>query len=192
MNLSSEKIGRALRAVRGAIAVAIATLIIVGVAALSLFQSSMFQAALKVAMKENVPRGWFHGLVCLRTGCNPFKVIDPADPRFRPENFRFEDYPMESQLVYVIGQIVPRGMSRDAIEQILVKSGGASVMANKEENYVHYTYRDKWNLVMGALVVSALYPDKTHVERVWVHATEVSLKRQGAAHERKNIYCFTC
>lgn len=122
---------RALKRSVAAIGNAIISAVIVamgGAIAVSYFSSDTFQAAMKRAQKETVPRGWYHVYVCLWTGCDPGKVIDPADPRFRPEYFRFEDYPANQQLDYVISRIIKPGMSRAAVEDILVRSGHAVVV----------------------------------------------------------------
>ena len=175
MTNARETTGKLLKIARRAIAIAVAMIIAVAIAMFVFFRSPTFQAALKEQMKESVPKGWFHGWVCLWTGCNPFKVVDPDDPRFKPERFQFEDYGTERQLAYAISRIITPGTERETVEEILVKSGCASIDTTHEEKAVYYSYPDKAEKIdRGVWVVAVSYPDGTHVGRVWVHGTEVT------------------
>lgn len=108
-----------------AIVVAIGLLVVVLIGLMLFWQSPSFQASVSEAMKDNVPRGWLHAWACVWSACNPFKIIDPTNPKFEPTNFRFEDYPGYPYMRYAIGQIISPGMDRTRVEDILVKSGHA-------------------------------------------------------------------
>lgn len=175
MNHSREATRRISTIVRRVLGIAILGTIILIVALFALFHSSRFQSAVKESMKENVPRGWFHLYGCLWTGCNPLKVVDPTDPRFEALKFQFEDYGSETQLAHAISQIVKPDMDRRTIDRILVESGHASIRETQEGRAVYYTYPDKSEKIeRGVWVVTVYYPDRTHVERVWLHGNEVT------------------
>ncbi len=53
------------------------------------------------------------------------KVTDPADPKFKPENFRFEDYSSISQLSDAIDKLFPLGVPKEKVRQIIVDYGEA-------------------------------------------------------------------
>lgn len=53
---------------------------------------------------------------------NPFKVIDPHDPRFNPENFRINDYRDAKDLREAFSVVFKPGMPKDDIDRIMAKS----------------------------------------------------------------------
>lgn len=132
------------------------------------------------ARKENVPRGLYHGWICLWTFCNPFKAIDPADTNFKPDSFRFEDYATDSHLAYAISHVLGRGMDRDQVERLLVGSGGAKAIPNTNGTLVHYLYPNKADIMTrGKFSVGVYYPDAVHVDRVTVHGIDVTFNEGG-------------
>ena len=160
---------------RRKIATAVVSIAILVIAAVAFTHTPSFQAALQAKMKDRVPSGWFHIWVCLWTGCNPLKIVDPTDPRFKAERFRFEDYGSETQLAYVISRVVMPGMDRKTVDDILVASGHASLRETQEGKAVYYSYPDKTEKIdRGVWVITVYYPDHIHVERVWVHGIEVT------------------
>lgn len=58
---------------------------------------------------------------------NPFKVTDPADPKFKPENFRFEDYPGIPPMTEALRKLFPVGTDREFVEKVLIDAGGAKL-----------------------------------------------------------------
>jgi hypothetical protein len=149
----------------------------IAIAAIILYQSIDFKAA----ATDPVPKGSYHAWVCLKSGCNPFKVIDPADPRFDPKKFRFEDYEAYRQLKYVLSQIISRGMERSSVEQILVASGGATVFASTDRTIVQYTYPNKADVLKsGQFAIQVYYASGIYVEKVEVYGEEIKLKGGGS------------
>lgn len=57
----------------------------------------------------------------------PFKVIEPTDPRFKVENFRFEDYPGIPPLTDALRTLLPVGTSRETVEKMLIQAGDAKL-----------------------------------------------------------------
>lgn len=55
---------------------------------------------------------------------NPFKITDPADPRFDPTRFDFCDYD-ELELWKALGSLFPPGTSKSYIDAVLVEAGDA-------------------------------------------------------------------
>ena len=128
------------------------------------------------AQKEPVPHGLYHLWACMWVGCNPLKVIDPADPEFQPESFRFEDYPTKRHLAYVIEAIIGPGMDRSAVEEILVHSGDALVRESADGMSVYYSYPNKAdNLTSASYAVAVKYAGDSRVSRVWVNDRELTL-----------------
>ncbi len=86
-----------------------------------------------------------------------FKVIDPADPRFKAEDFRFEDYFLDETISErnVRDTMFPPGTDRTYVERILVKKVGAKVWdlsyALKTDPvsgaifWIEYKYDPWWN-----------------------------------------------
>lgn len=57
-----------------------------------------------------------------------FKVIDPKDPNFEAENFRFEDYFLDDEIDENIARdvVFPVGSSREYVENILITKIGCA------------------------------------------------------------------
>lgn len=53
----------------------------------------------------------------------PWKVTDPDDPRFEATQFRFTDYDNSTELGEALRAIIPVGMPKDQVDQILSKAG---------------------------------------------------------------------
>ena len=74
---------------------------------------------------------------------NPFKVTDPADPRFNLEKFKLGDYRDREELGHAFTILFPIGMSRKEVEKTLMKSGVVEVSALKlgSGSHTHWEVR---------------------------------------------------
>jgi len=59
------------------------------------------------------------------------KVTDPTDPRFNPDEFKFTDYKNPDELVVIYKKIFPIGTSKEFVDRVLVKAGGARCARSK-------------------------------------------------------------
>lgn len=50
------------------------------------------------------------------SACNPFKVTDPHDPRFKSEDFSFLSYGSLDELTEVLNHLLPKGTSKSEVE----------------------------------------------------------------------------
>lgn len=106
-----------------------------------------------------------------------FKVIDPKDPNFKAENFRFEDYFLDEDIKFrdAKAAIFTFGTDKNFVEKILIQKNGA-----KEHDYTvelkinpvqgavslyRYDYSPWWNpaykifgLINGVMFEGALFP----------------------------------
>ncbi len=75
----------------------------------------------------------------------PWKVTDPTDPRFNPQNFRFTDYENSRELGEALRAIFPLGTEKEIVDLALGKAG-ASVpnkgytKPNVANNYTFFLY----------------------------------------------------
>lgn len=70
---------------------------------------------------------------------NPFKITDPADPRFDPDSFSFSDYASRDELIHVYKTIFPIGTPKPFVDRVLVTAGGAQcAIANKSIPDLYY------------------------------------------------------
>jgi hypothetical protein len=60
------------------------------------------------------------------TACSSTKITDPADPRFNPGQFRFEDY-IGDTAKDRIETLFPTGTPKSFVDEALVESGKAGV-----------------------------------------------------------------
>ena len=182
--------------VRRTFAILSLILIALVIAVVAFVQTPSFQAELHRRMNENVPTGWFHAWACLWSLCNPFKVIDPADPAFDPARFSFRDYPGTQYMGYALGLIIRRGMSRQKVEDILVRSGDAKVLevgteeaelirgrkVEKGEHIVRYSHAETgFPFGLGTWVVSVTFDADNRATSIKLFATEI-----GEATDREN------
>jgi hypothetical protein len=128
------------------------------------------------AKSVSLPLGTDHLMACLLSRCNPFKVIDPADPQFNPGSFRFEDYSTRAQMQYALQSILKSGMTRQQIDRILVKSGKASVNENRNGQSVYYYYpiTNFMDIDGGVWAISASYKDMVHADKIWLYGDEIT------------------
>jgi|GEM_PF-3882736 len=59
---------------------------------------------------------------------HPWAVRDPLSPRFKAENFRFEDYPNgceKPEMKAVVAAIFPKGTPESYLDEILIDHAGA-------------------------------------------------------------------
>lgn len=99
-------------------------------------------------------------ILCLAVvACNPFKVIDPSDPRFDPYKFRFSDYVRftkgekskgdkyyESELYLVIKELLKPGINEEKVDKILLNDPHVKkidIDAANGKNYKNYIYK-RW------------------------------------------------
>lgn len=76
----------------------------------------------------------------------PWKVIDPADPRFNPVEFRLQDYNVKQRLRWVLPQLFKVGDSQEYVELMLVKRGGATKeYENSIDAYIYSFKPRNWN-----------------------------------------------
>ena len=79
-------------------------------------------------------------------GANYWKVTDPHDPRFHPENFVFNDYNSDKELAAALRVLVPVGMQRVEAEKFLDGSPdkrGGEDRTNDEYLLTGYTIKQK-------------------------------------------------
>ncbi len=70
----------------------------------------------------------------------PWKVTDPADPRFDPMKFEFADYD-GAGLGHALACLFPAGTPKDDVDKILVETGHARIMQDKNNPHtVYYSY----------------------------------------------------
>lgn len=76
--------------------------------------------------------------------CNPMKVIDPSDPQFNPDNFKFSDYydNDEMSLAEAYRILFPPGTPKAFVDRVLVGAGRAKGGNLGQKNgYDMYAYR---------------------------------------------------
>jgi hypothetical protein len=66
----------------------------------------------------------------------PFKITDPDDPRFDPMKFSFYNYSIK-EFSYACMKMFRLGDSKEKVEDILVKRGGAERYLLDEQFYVY-------------------------------------------------------
>jgi hypothetical protein len=174
--------------VRRTFAILFLVFIALMIAVIAFVQTPSFQAELHRRMNEDVPKGWFHAWACLWSLCNPFKVIDPADPAFDPARFSFRDYPGTHYMRYALGLLIRRGMSRQEIEDILVRSGNAKVVETtteveerilgrkleKGEHNVRYTHPETgFPFGLGTWVVRVRFDDDRRAVSVALNGKKI-------------------
>ncbi len=79
----------------------------------------------------------------------PFKVKDPSDPKFNPDKFAFRDYNSKDELTNVFRVLFPLGTGKEKVDKILVKSGRATAIVNKntvKEGEVYINYNEPSDL----------------------------------------------
>ncbi len=57
----------------------------------------------------------------------PWKIIDPADPRFDPMKFEFTDYGPNTELQKTLNTLFPPGTEKTYVDKILGNIGGARI-----------------------------------------------------------------
>lgn len=75
---------------------------------------------------------------------NPFKVINPDDPRFNPYHFAFEDHLPSNVLENDMPKILKVGMTMKEVDKILMTAGGATKAkpgATQHAGSIGYTYQ---------------------------------------------------
>lgn len=100
------------------------------------------------------------------------KVIDPGDPRFNPEKFRFEDYAQSGELYELLSAALlimfPPGTEKEYIEHILVKNAGASARLNASGNY---TYSLMTHGGLSGWIINIQYDDENRAIAMYRRGT---------------------
>jgi hypothetical protein len=95
---------------------------------------------------------------------NPFKITDPYHPRFKPDNFRFEDYVVSTCAEKeIMAKLFPVGTDKSFVDRVLVNSGGAKASKNNnhKNEYNYYYVPRHWAAFFGDLTwnMSVTYND---------------------------------
>lgn len=80
---------------------------------------------------------------------SPFKVIDPADPRFDPMQFRFEDYNSAEEIEVVLKYILFSDRSVEYVDKILIEVGGATLGSFRDHPEDRRVYTKKRRPYLG-------------------------------------------
>lgn len=89
----------------------------------------------------------------------PWKVIDPTDPRFDPQSFRFTDYDTGRELGEALRAMFPVGTSKEQIDALLSRSGvhiRPYTPAKREKtppNLYYYSYSNWRSYILDRLLV---------------------------------------
>jgi hypothetical protein len=146
--------------------------------------------SLSHAQEKPASFGEFNLYACMKMGCDPFKIIDPADLRFNAKRFHFEDYPSEADLDYAISHLIRPGMTRDQVEAILVNAGKATVGTSTDANASSYTYPDYLFPDGGLWVIRVFYENGDRVQSVWVSGKDVTLTKGFSLHPDPKNFKF--
>ena len=94
-------------------------------------------------------------------------VRDPESRWFRPENFRFENYPRSGDRYYQAGvdKMFPKGTPRAYVEKILVDRAGAWVSPGQNRTVA---YHRRNNALFGWVVIVQYDTDEKVIE-AWAH-----------------------
>lgn len=79
----------------------------------------------------------------------PWKVIDPADPRFDIRTFRFTDYADSKDLAEVVRHLIPPGTPKDEVDKLLIRAGAhiePYIPGRNATNPPNLYYYTDWNL----------------------------------------------
>lgn len=69
----------------------------------------------------------------------PFKVTDPADPRFKVERFSFYDYWGDRELLQKTFRILfPPGTNKTFVDKVLIEYGGARILQNTDKTLLWF------------------------------------------------------
>ena len=112
----------------------------------------------------------------------PWKATDPNDPRFDLSEFRLTDYPTSSELGEALRAIIPIGMPKSQVDQILSKAGARVtpyIPGKRAKNppnlyyYAHANYRSIFYDVLyrtplddNAWKAGIYYDEENYVERI--------------------------
>ena len=94
---------------------------------------------------------------------NQFKITDPADPRFDPMKFKFEDYKTEEDLYSALSILLPKGTPRKNVEELLEDYGRAK--SSQKRNFMN----KKTPTSEGYLIVYGKIWNKKNLKTVWVN-----------------------
>lgn len=114
---------------------------------------------------------------------NPFKITNPADPRFNPSSFNFADY-SQAELQDAFRVLFPVGTSKTFVDAILVQAGGALQARDKTfkslvtywepwrfhwKNPPHYnfTFDDQGRLLNIRMAYRDLYPEQRNYQTLF-------------------------
>ena len=109
------------------------------------------------------------GVGCYLFVPNPFKIVDPADPRFNPSHFDYCDYSSHDAIEHAFSILFNPGMSEPEVDAILVDAGGAIKsypppeysQSEPHNTIVHYTQPNKLcEIYLLALPTSTFVFDK--------------------------------
>jgi hypothetical protein len=90
---------------------------------------------------------------------NPFKVTNPADPRFDPDKFSFSDYAI-SETEWILKKMFPVGIRKAEVDRILIETGAATqydLTASQGMSpfeFVEYTENDNFWRQLGVYSMS--------------------------------------
>ena len=80
---------------------------------------------------------FFSGLIA----CNPFKVTDPNDARFDPDQFSFYDYDNYTERRAALKKVFPVGTSKEDVDKILLEQDGANFGSTNSRQVISYLYK---------------------------------------------------
>jgi len=127
-------------------------------------------------------------LYCFWASFNPFKVIEPYNLRFEPNEFRFEDYTgpqcVEKE---AIAKIFPIGTHKNFVDRILVRQAGAHAqkVENRVETLYKYTYQPR---TLGSIFFT---PSEWQIEISYDHNDQVTdIKMSEPGGSNKSVYEF--
>lgn len=92
----------------------------------------------------------------------PWKITDPHDPRFNPQNFQFTDYSNSRELSEVLRVMFPVGTEKEVVDRALSRAGATIrkyTPAKNEKipkNLYYYSYRNFRSVIGSFLAVTTL------------------------------------
>lgn len=74
---------------------------------------------------------------------NPFKITDPSNLQFNPDNFSFNDYKNDPEMTETFQKLFPVGTKKEFVDKVLIKAGGAlsnqAKLKGTEYKVIRYT-----------------------------------------------------
>ncbi|MBP7722391.1 MAG: hypothetical protein KA155_07615 [Alphaproteobacteria bacterium] len=114
--------------------------------------------------------------VLVLSACNPFKITDPSNPRFKPENFSFKDYGNRESYIQAFKILFPIGTKKEFVESVLVEAGGAKTQNDKTSHTMIYMYEPFLAELHCCKNFSVEYDNAGRVEQVYVGAAKVHVE----------------